>query len=291
MRQFKIINLLFLLLIVAVLACNSADHYSEGGYQYLKNIRAADTNFYFLPLKDTMTTEDSFFNARMRYFFRSFDEPNISLAPLKKSTFRFTLTSEYHNSFIVILTEKLITIKEGNQVDHYNISEDHLNELEKTHLNFLRWNYPFEEVRAKSNRRGQQYMDSMAALYPELKDPNYYDALLNKTMLPPSTPFTYKTSTIPISKKRYKQLISLINNSSYWSLPYFVKCSYQYTDGDVGFALEANTESRYNCVSTGTCPVKSKFLQACQELLREAKMENKVNLMWESLGSDNLNHN
>jgi ABC-type transport system involved in Fe-S cluster assembly fused permease/ATPase subunit len=50
-------------------------------------------------------------------------------------------------------------------------------------------------------------------------------------------------------------------------------------DGD-GFILEANTQSKYKIVSA--CPYdKSKFNDACAELVKYAKLENKLGFNWD----------
>jgi hypothetical protein len=63
-----------------------------------------------------------------------------------------------------------------------------------------------------------------------------------------------------------------------WSLP----CAPCCTDG-YSFSFEANTSKKYNYVQYGSCistkPEQKAFSKACQEIIKYAKLDKKINLV------------
>ena len=120
----------------------------------------------------------------------------------------------------------------------------------------------------------------MTRVYPQLLDASYYRYLLDKSSDYGSEKFTYSLKRIPISKKTFTHIVSSLNKSGYWQLPFEVKCVEMPTDGCT-YILEANTQSRYNIVRRVDCPYDtSEYVKACQELVTQARMEKEINLVW-----------
>ena len=66
----------------AFISCNDDEIvYPEGGYSYLKNIAASDSNFYFLPIRQLIPRRDSLQAVDIKYLYMGFNEPNLSLNP------------------------------------------------------------------------------------------------------------------------------------------------------------------------------------------------------------------
>jgi len=123
-------------------------------------------------------------------------------------------------------------------------------------------------------------MDSLLKIYPQLTDVNYYWELVNKKFLRTDT-MQYATTKIAITHKDFLHLVSMINLSGYWAMPHEFDCVPTSMDG-YGFHLEANTPKRYNIVGFGSCemntPMQKKFVAACQEMMKYAKLDNKIDL-------------
>src|SRR5688572_8970430 len=87
----KTLYLLLFIPLFTVISCNDDEIvYPEGGYNYPKHFEDKDTTFYFYPLKDIRSTEDSFKTANNYSILNGFDEYNLSLSPKDKPTFRLT---------------------------------------------------------------------------------------------------------------------------------------------------------------------------------------------------------
>jgi hypothetical protein len=124
------------------------------------------------------------------------------------------------------------------------------------------------------------YFDSLSKIYPELLDPNYYKYLLDKSSSDKEK-FEYSLQRIPIKKKRFLSLVNQINESEYWQLPFDNWCNHPPSDAG-GFTLEVNTPKKYNVVFTLSCPADStKYIKACQELVKYAKMDDEIKLIWD----------
>lgn len=277
-------KLLSKLFVVCILGCSSQDKQSTiifptGGYDFPKTIKSSDSNFSFYPLKNIIPRSDSFNIAyESPYFLSSFEEPNISLRPSKETIFRLTYM-DTQDAFVLILTQDNIKVKRWTKGQIFpEQDENKLTELEKLHLNALRWNFPFDEI--KPNQRRQLMADSMLKLYPQLISAEYYRSLLAKSELKSPNRISFSTQTISISKSKFRQLVELINSSGYWQLQYNTNCHDIPTDAG-GFILEANTGIKYNVVRGTICGDKaSDFIKACQEIIKVAKLDDEIHLYW-----------
>lgn len=254
--------------------------FPEGGYDYPLNVQ--DTNFFFYPLRDTFSKRDSFLFAYYgKLEMNAFQEPNLSLRPASSPVFRLDYSAGALSSvkpIMILLRENEIIVKEGISgfiEPEYNTLR--LTEKEKFHFELLEWNYPLNDSKYKSHRK--KYFDSLIAESPELIDPRYYMLLKNKSAVP-KEPFKFKTSKISLSPDDYEYLVKLLNSSGFWEMNYDVKCRNMPADGG-GFVLEANTPRKYNLVRATDCPGDtSSFRKACQEIVKYAKMQNKIQLVW-----------
>ena len=273
----------------SLVSCNTYNQretefsYPIGGYNYTESINDKDTNFYCLPVKDLISTQDSFSVAYYEaHWYTAFNEPNLSLKPQSKSVFRFMYFDGALSSMkpiLIKLTSEEILVKQG--ISGY-LNPEHdttkLNKLERYHFNILEWNFYLYDTIYYS--RLVKYYNSEIKRYPELLDPTYYRYLLDKSAVF-KEPFTYKEERIPISRNIYIHLITLINESGYWKLPFEYICSNMPMDA-ASFSLEANTPKKYNIVRSASCSDDtSKFVKACQELIKYSNLENKIQLIWD----------
>lgn len=263
-----------LLLLICFGSCDASYKikYPSGGRSYLKNVAANDTDFYFLPFKNTETRKDSFYDALQERFYNLFNEPNLSLKPAAKDIFRFVYIGWKKMPLIILLTDEKIIVKKGVQMGYDGIEydEERLQPLEKRQLYMLQRFFPFDTAGIHPLR--MKYIDSMIGLYPQLRDTKYFLSLMDKAAIPPSQlRSTYTTDTIKPTKKEFYKLIKDINASDYWALSFRVKCNYYPdTDGDA-FSLEANTKEKYNIVLLNGCYNDHlNFTKACQKLIQLA---------------------
>ena len=221
---------IFVILIFAFCACDSNNiisiQYPDGGYNYSEKISSKDSNFYFYPLKDLLSTKDSFdYSYYSDHFYSSFDEPNLSLRPRQKGIFRLEYFDGALSSMkpvVIVLTEDEIVVKEGNKgqaVPWPDTSK--LNQLEKYHYELLQWRFPLDDT--SYNPWQKKYLDSIAKQHPKLRNPAYYRYLLDKSKALEEE-FTYTTKKISISNKTYKYLVDQINQSGYWKMPFQFVC-------------------------------------------------------------------
>jgi hypothetical protein len=249
--------------------------YPEGGYDYPKSLNNTDTSNYSFPIAHLIGAKDSF-NASYygHYWGQCYNEPNLSLQPFGKDIFRLTYETAFGDASIFTLTEDEIVIKQpksGSPYPEYDSTK--LNELEKLHYSILQWNFPIKDT--SHSIKSQKRLDSLAKLYPKLVDPSYYKYLIDKSAIFKKEAFTYTTKRTRISKNKFYKIVTLINSSGFWKLPYRNKCDVDFTDG-FGFILEANTARKYNIVNIN-CPYdKSDFVKACQELINAANLDKKI---------------
>jgi hypothetical protein len=266
-------------------ACDDKEksiQFPEGGYTYITDLANKDTTFYFYPLKDSISSRDSIKAAYYGdHFYHSFNEPNLSLKPSDKITFRLVYENSYIGyAAIVSLTEKEIKIKEvktGLAAPYQDTKN--LNELEQNHYGLLKRYFPIKDYKGKA--RTKSILDSIANIYPQLLDADYFRHLLNKSSAFGEEPFTYRMWSIPISKEKFRYFVVLINKSEYWKLrPYTFTCSGVSTHPDA-YSLEANTPLKYQMANAYECQDdKSKFSEACKELIKYAKVD-KSKEKWE----------
>ena len=262
----------------AIISCNDdVIVYPEGGYAYPKYVEDKDTAFYCYPLKDVISTADSMRESNSYYFLKVFDEYNLSLRPEKKETFRFINVCSMGPSAIIVLSQDEIIVKTQTKGWIYPYRDTtKLTEKEREHFHLLRNWFPLNDTIHKKWRK--VYFDSMTQAYPELLDPNYYQVLMDKSADFGPEKFSYILKRIPISIDTFKYIVNKINESGYWQLPYEISCKYIPMDG-CGFILEANTKDKYNIVASFDCG-ESKYSQACQELVKYAKMDTVISLDW-----------
>lgn len=262
-------------------SCKASIHFPEGGYNYPEKINNRDTGFLCYPLIDSLSRKDSFETAFYgKYVLTAFNEPNLSLRPLEEPIFRLIYDSWYEQT-IITLTQNKIIIKEGKSGLAYPIDEDtsKLSSLENYHYRILRWNFPLE---ATSKSRFPSFFDSITQRYPELLNPDYFKYLTEKVKVPGKESFKYSSKVIHVSNHTFAYLVNLINSSGFWTMPHHVRCEYIDTDA-AGFSLEANTSKKYKIVFAVDCfDDHSKFKIACQELVKNAKLDQKIHLVWDS---------
>src|SRR5579871_3048681 len=85
-----------------IAACGSRVRYPKGGYAYAKHLEENDTEFYFVPLRNKESRRDSLHDAGSFGFWRSIDEPNLSLRPRETDVFRFAYSEALNPTLYII---------------------------------------------------------------------------------------------------------------------------------------------------------------------------------------------
>ncbi|MEP7377149.1 MAG: hypothetical protein ABI675_27355 [Chitinophagaceae bacterium] len=194
--------------------------YPDGGYDYPAEKANIDTNNYAYPIRDLISSRDSLYYAYYeRYWGLGFNEPNLSIRPETNTVFRLTYRTAFGDGTIIKLTEDKIVIKqliEGNPFPEYDSTN--LTKLENRLYWVLRSNFPIQDQIANEFRT--QSLERLTKTYPQLLDPMYYINLLNKSMVPSQHPVVYTTKEKQISKRFFLKLVTQINSSGYWKMPY-----------------------------------------------------------------------
>lgn len=262
------------LLCLFILNCNNPIKYPEGGFAYPEHIADDDTNFYFYPLKDSMSEREAFFEGYKYLSYQFFNEPNLSIKPQPEETFRFTY-SDLFESDIIILREDSLIVKKGNPISVYTRDTSHLSAIEKLHLEVLETNFPLQDTSKKSPRR-KRYLDSMITLYSNLLDAAYYHKLYDKTIVQNQKQYGYQVTKIQLSTYQYSSFIRHLTASGFWRLPYFIKCGNLHKIAN-SFTLEANTKTKYKMVEAISCANDTtSFTEVCQNLLDMAGLDKKL---------------
>jgi len=251
--------------------------YPAGGYSFIDP--TTDTLFSEYPLKSIMPKKDSVRIAYYGYYFlKSFKEPNLSLRPSPTQIFRLVY-EDRATECIVTLTETNIQIKQWKHGIVYPERDlDRLTDAEKNLYYIFERYFPLDEK--KPFPQTQHRVDSLLKVYPELASTSYYQRLLDKVTDKNIGDVTYSTDNIKICKSEFARLVNLINSAGYWSMPYEIHCNATPMDAG-GFVLEANIGSKYNIVNSTHCPGDtSNYTKACQEIIKAAKLDKKVNLVW-----------
>lgn len=274
------------LFILFIVCCREYPTYPHGGYDYPKSIPAKDTNLYYHQLKGLVPIEEEFYDSYAYLFYQAYNEPNLSIRPQPKETFRLTYTTAFHDAVIIVFNEDSMTVKKGNSSSFYKEDTAALTDIEKVHFKLLKKRFPIDTATKKPWLK--QYLDSMVKLYPQLLDPAYYHKLVDKTIAYSGEKFTPQITKFPLTKEQYKSLVQGINNSGYWSMPYQINCEITMADGD-GFTFEANTRKRYKVVYVVGCnDSTSNYLKACQKIVETAKMDKEIQLLWHEGGSGEI---
>lgn len=258
----------FIVMICLFISCNEKIKFPDGGYNY--------------PASPYKTIRDSFnFVYYSHYWCLAFNEPDMSIKPLNKTTFRLIYETAFGESVVFTMTENEIIIKQATQGQPYPDRDlTKLDSLERLHFRILLSSFPNNEVDSTSPQK--ESLNSLVRSYPKLLDPNYYKSLLDKSAKADSLPFKYITKRVSISNSLYNELLSKINSSGYWQLPPHIECGVEYLDG-YGFILEANTTKKYNYVGLANCPEKSlKFSKACQAIIDAAGLDKKIKIVSEN---------
>ena len=269
-----------LYLILLLVACHPKANYPPGGYPYPEHVADKDTDFYYYPLRDKLSRRDSFLAAGDSLMFKAYNEPNLSLKSMPSPVYRLVYEAfRIPRVLIITLTPSEITVKKDTAGERTREEEDtsRLEPAERWQVRFMEINCPFDGQYTEKRRHR---VDSILALYPQLRDPVYYQHVRQKELVPLRGAFGYLTLKIPLTAKEYQYLVELINASGYWQMPNTHRCTEDFTDGD-GFSLEANTPDKYNVVAGPICPNDSSmYHKACQELIHYAKMDKYINLVW-----------
>ena len=244
-------------------SCSRELKFPQGGYDYpafrYKNIKNSFNSLYYFHCWSV-----------------AYNEPELNIKPLKQNTFRLTYETAFGKAAIFIITQNEIVVKQPIQGSPYPDRDmEKLNQIERLHYRILQHNFPIQEM--DSAKKGN--LDSFTKVYPQLLTPAYYKYLLDKSAKYDSIPFKYSTKRIKIPFSTYEDIVTQINASGYWNLPFHIECEDDYLDG-FGFILEANTSRKYNVVSLANCPEKSlKFSQACQSIVDAANLEKEITII------------
>ena len=263
---------------IFLLSCTTQDKHApiafpKGGYDFPKFVEAKDSNFYCYPIKNLESPKDSFLDAfYSQRFLPLLNEPNLSIKPFPEPIFRLSYSTAIVPTYIISLTENSITVKKRERTKH--VYQDNLTESERFQWDIFSRFFPIQinDMSIKESRR--QYLDSLIKIYPDLINANYYRALLDKAYTVFEHIFTYSTKKISISQAEYNKLVTSINESGYWQLPFKFNCHNIPTDAGV-YTLEANTITKYNIVKSVDCGDSSKYLDILRVIIKAAKINDK----------------
>ncbi len=296
-----------LVILILSCGCNDADNNNAsieiplGGYDFPDSKDTINKeNIYCYPILKRISRKDSFYEPYYQsYFFNAFKEQNLSLKPADRAIFRLVYQDSY--AYVITLTSNEIIVKKG--ISGYGntypeIGIDNLTPIEQLHLSILKWGFPLDEKRPGSEipappapppppdheeeeLRKIKAKDSIIKNTPELFNPAYYAWLLKKAAIKIEKPYSFRTERIKITKEKSKTIVDLINASGYWQLAFDRGYCGDVMDG-YGFYLEANNGVKYNLVrGNGPCNNDtSKFHKACQELIKLANLDKKIQLVW-----------
>jgi hypothetical protein len=263
--------------------CHSRMGYPSGGYPYPKYLTGKDTQFYCYPVKDKETRRDSILDALNYVFWQSADEPNLSLRPMPTDVFRFVYSEALNpTTYIIRLTPTGLVVKTATPTEEFDRLPDtnRLTPLDRLLIRILESNYPIDDTGLHRSPWKRHYLDSMGRLYPQLYSTEYYLSVRNKEYPHLKPWFNFTSRTIILKPGEFERLVSVINKSGFWELPYEMPCQDRPMDG-WGYSLEANTAMRYNYVGAGSCvPDTGSFTKACQTLVNFAGLERKIRLVW-----------
>lgn len=278
MRLSLIIPLSFLFLLSACQNNKSTDiPIPEGGYDFPNTVRNKDTLLYFYPIKDILSTKDSFNLATyFEFLSKSFNEPNLSLTPAKKLVYRLIYQPDFsrYRAILTIQDRKMIIKELETGYAAPNMEREKLDSLEQKHLHLFEMYFPISKYEGKLWTR--KYLDSMTKLYPKLVDVNYYRTLIIKGSTFGDEAFTYNEREIPLTNKKYNYFLNLINQSGYWNMkPIEHNCIGGSTHPNE-YILEAATRNKYNFVHYLECSNDtSRFDKVIDELLKFSKVAEK----------------
>ncbi len=261
------------------MSCKERPPIPSGGYEYPKDVKGRDTNFYYYPLKDLEPRKKHYLDYFDYLFFRPFKEPNLSIAPQPVETFRITLSYALGKAYIITLIPNEIIIKSGfPPVELYREDSSKLTSLQNQHLHWMRNWFPFDTAGRPAWKK--HVMDSLVKLYPQLADPEYYIDLYDKYIVKKDTIFNYDERIIQIGDTTFKRLKKGIDSSGYWQCNAEPACDAEMADGG-GVTLEVNTAQRYKIIKASICPGNNTAMFfAWQNIVIAAGLSDTFNLVW-----------
>lgn len=264
--------------------CNRPVTYPDGGYNYPDHYNEKDTAFYYCPLRPFFSRKDSFNMATNFFFYSFFKEPNYSIKPYAQDVFRLVYSPGMGYSTFITLKENEITIKELDYASDTIFDNKSLLTKKEHYLDYvLQRHFPLDSAEYNSMPSVRKRLDSLLRIYPQLRDVNYYWALECKSRGPVKW-HKLNVAKVKITPEVFKHIVSVINKSGYWKMPWKIKCEEFPTDAG-GFSLEANTARKYNFVQLTTCddntPMQIAFEKACQEIVHYARLDNRIQLVWD----------
>jgi len=275
-------------------SCRSGSSFPPGGHPYPKQIIDSDMTSYIYPLKDSLSKLDSFNHIWDGMLFQDFDEPNLSLRPLKTTEFRlFQPGFRQYDGLIISLTPTMITVKRQSAWHHrFTTDTNKLSPLERRLIEFMGRNYGKPRPDSIRWPLWYHYIDSMEILYPQLRDPAWYLKTVKKEMIHDTAFKPCGSITREITSNEYQLFVDSLNASGYWNMPYERECHEGLAiDGPYYFSLEANTPNQYNFVIGNPCPNDTNlFYKACQHLARLAGLEKEINVLWIEGPPDTTSH-
>jgi len=280
-----LMKILITLLCIFFLACHQGQmtSFPPGGLNYPTDIATGDSSFYIYQYKDSLSIEDSLEAADYgRYFLHGYDEPNLSIKPQEELVFRFTC--EISNSYPIVINLKMnqLIVKERVKGWLYPVFDnERLSKSEQKQLQYSELYFRLSGEKKKIDLKRRPYLDSLIKIYPKLTDVSAYQELKNKAALKAPEKLQYSIKIVPISPEKFNQLVSLINESGFWTMRKESWCEFPPNDGSY-FKLEANTASHYKIVGSPSCENDNrKFTLACQEIINAAGMTKQLPLIWD----------
>lgn len=256
--------------------CGADVSFPLGGYPYPKNINPSDTEFFSIQIKDSLDRRDSFHHAIHGWrILKSWNEPNLSLAPSGDVIFRLFYEGPLSTPFVMTIFCDRIVLKIADSGYAYPLEDvSRLSEIEKIHYQILKRRFPIDLNSITVDWR-RRYLDSMITLYPELQSPAYYKSILEKSFNYDSLPFKYSTYTLNITSEKYSHHIKKINKSGFWVMPILVEEGFAPTDGD-GYIIEAHLPERYKVVQVvNSAQSAAKLAEGVREIIDIVKPKNR----------------
>lgn len=267
----------FAAIVLSINSCKDSNDVSfpNYGFDFPKNVSSHDSNEFYYPLKDILSSRDSILSYEAHYLYNAYDEENLSIVPAKVPTIRFIYeTLDY--PVIIKLTPNTIVIKKGYK--GWFLPEHAATKLTPTEQLFFYSNqYRYDSSNLQTTR--WRKWDSLIKVYPMFKDPAYYNYVLNKAEIPIRDCFKYHTKRVHIPHSTYISLIDSINESGFWTSKAQLHCDIGWMDG-AGFCLEINTGKKYHVIfrEQGCAGNERKILSACQELINLTDQKEKIRL-------------
>jgi hypothetical protein len=193
--------------------------------------------------------------------------------------------------YIIRLTPTEMIVRIGTATDFYPYRPDtsNLSPLDRRLARILEYNYPIDDTSIHHSSRRRHFLDSIGRIYPQLYSPVYYMSILRKEYSLAKPWYRFSSRTIPLKAGEFDTLVSRINGSDYWQLPYDGPPREASFDGCY-FSLEASTANQYNFVGTGSSRDTGGFAKACQALVDFAGLERKIDLVWRPRSDTTARH-